>query len=91
MSKAILERVFYIAIAVLLGALLFRAPVQIPLAVLLVALLVIVPVSVKRIIVAYRGDKGIDVAATLGLIIAVAIFACLCLVLLGPTIGSDFD
>lgn len=51
----------------------------------LVALLALMAVSIRRVVRAYVGDKGIDVPATLFLFfIGMLISACIFFALLGP-------
>ena len=84
--KSQVTRAFYIAVLVIFAALLLRTPFPIPLVVVFVAATVLLIASTRGIILAYQDDKGIDLMATLGLLIAISVFACFCLMLIGPSV-----
>ena len=57
----------------------------------LVALTVLLVASIRRIIVTYRDQRKMDVVAVAGLAVVFLVLVCLCLTLLGPTIGETLD
>jgi intracellular septation protein A len=59
--------------------------------VFLVALTVLLVASIRRIIVTYRDQRKVDVVAVVGLVVVFLVFVCLCLTLLGPTIGETLN
>jgi uncharacterized membrane protein (DUF373 family) len=57
----------------------------------LLALAVLFVASVRRIFVKYRDEKKVDIVAAVSLVLVFLILTCICLLLLGPTIGKLFD
>jgi intracellular septation protein A len=57
----------------------------------LVALTVLLVASIRRIIVTYRDQRKVDVVAVVGVVVVFLVFVCLCLTLLGPTIGETLN
>lgn len=57
----------------------------------LVVLTVLLVASIRRIVVRYRDQKKVDIVAVVSLLLVLIILSCICLMLLGPTIGELFD
>ena len=57
----------------------------------LVALTVLCVASVRRIIIRYRDEKKVDIVAVVGLAIVLLVLICVCLTILGPTVGETFN
>jgi hypothetical protein len=52
----------------------------------LVALLALLVASTRRIVIAYREGRRADIAAIIGVVVVLLVFACAILVVLGPVI-----
>jgi len=58
--------------------------------VFLVALGVLLVASIRRIVNSYREKSRVSIAAILGLVVAVLVVVCACMLVLGPIIGAEF-
>jgi hypothetical protein len=57
----------------------------------LAALIVLFVASIGRIIAKYRDQRKVDVVALVGMAVVFLVLICVCLTLLGPTIGETLD
>ena len=57
----------------------------------LAALLVLLVASIRRIVITYREERRADTVAIIGLVVALLVFVCVILTVLGPVIGSTVN